>query len=152
MPKLKVLCLHGYRQNETTFRERTGALRKLLKKHIDFVFISAPHEIPEPVNLSRPEEERERGWWFSRAGRSYNAMDTTDFCIGYEESLQVVKEMFETQGPFDGLLGFSQGAAFVSLVNLTARPRFTHQVQICHLDCRVQVPGVTTRRLVQRRT
>ena len=116
MPKLKVLCLHGYRQNETTFRERTGALRKLLKKHIDFVFISAPHEIPEPVNLSRPEEERERGWWFSRAGRSYNAMDTTDFCIGYEESLQVVKETFETQGPFDGLLGFSQGAAFVSLL------------------------------------
>jgi len=116
MVKLKVLCLHGYRQNETLFRERTGALRKLTKRHIDFVFISAPHEIPEPANLSRPEGERERGWWFSRPERAYNALDQTDVCIGFEESLQFIQETFEAQGPFDGLLGFSQGAAFVSLL------------------------------------
>lgn len=116
MPKLKLLCLHGYRQNETTFRERTGALRKLLRKHLEFVFISAPHEIPEPENLARPEEARERGWWFSRADRSYSAMDTTDLCTGYEESLRLVHDAFESRGPFDGVLGFSQGAAFVSLL------------------------------------
>ena len=116
MGKLKVLCFHGYRQNETLFRERTGALRKLMKKHIDFVFISAPHEIPEPANLARPEGERERGWWFSRPEKAYNALDKTDICIGFEESLQLVQETFDTQGPFDGVLGFSQGAAFVSLL------------------------------------
>lgn len=114
--KLKVLCLHGYRQNETIFRERSGALRKLLKKHVDFVFISAPHEIPEPENLTRVEAQRERGWWFSRPERGYNALDKTDICLGYEESLRKVTEAFESQGPFDGVLGFSQGAAFVSLL------------------------------------
>ncbi len=114
--KLKVLCLHGYRQNETIFRERSGAFRKLLKKHMEFVFISAPHEIPEPGNLTRPEGERERGWWFSRPERGYNALDKTDVCLGYEESVRRVSEAFETQGPFDGILGFSQGASFVSLL------------------------------------
>ena len=43
-------------------------------------------------------------------------MDSTDTCIGFEESLKLVQEIFESQGPFDGVLGFSQGAAFVSLL------------------------------------
>ena len=114
--KLKVLCIHGYRQNEKLFRERSGGLRKLLKKHIDFIFLTAPHEIPEEINLARAQEDRERGWWFSKPGNSYNAMDKTDICTGYKESLQAVKEKFLSDGPFDGIMGFSQGAAFVSLL------------------------------------
>ena len=111
-----MLCLHGYRQNETSFREKSGALRKLLKKNIDFVFVTAPHVIPEEANLARAEHEQERGWWFSKPERGYNAMDRTDVCIGFEESFKLVQDMFESQGPFDGVLGFSQGAAFVSLL------------------------------------
>ena len=116
MGKLRVLCLHGYRQNEKTFRGKSGALRKLIKKHIEFVFITAPHVIPEEANLARVESEQERGWWFSRPNKGYNAMDVTDTCLGFEESLKLVEEIFESQGPFDGVLGFSQGAAFVSLL------------------------------------
>ena len=44
------------------------------------------------------------------------AMDATDICIGYGESLSLVYDAFESQGPFDGILGFSQGASFVSLL------------------------------------
>lgn len=98
------------------FRERSGGFRKLFKKHIDFTFMSAPHRIPEDVNLARPEEEQERGWWFSRPGNSYNAMDKTDLSTGYEESLQAVRDKITSEGPFDGILGFSQGASFVSLL------------------------------------
>lgn len=116
MGKLKVLCLHGYRQNGKIFRERTGGFRKLFKKHIEFTFVTAPHDIPEDVNLARPEEEREKGWWFSRPGRSYHAGDATDICTGYEESLHAIKETIAAEGPFDGILGFSQGAAFASLL------------------------------------
>ena len=116
MGKLRVLCIQGYRQNEKVFRERSGGFRKLFKKHVDFVFVSAPHVIPEAVNLARPEEEQERGWWFSRPNQSYNAMDKTDICTGYQDSLQAVRDKFASEGPFDGVLGFSQGAAFVSLL------------------------------------
>ena len=40
--KLKVLCLHGYRQNEVTFREKLGAFRKLVGKRVELVFFSSP--------------------------------------------------------------------------------------------------------------
>ena len=47
MTLLRILCLHGYRQNGNMFREKTGSFRKLLKKYVaEFVFIDAPHLIP----------------------------------------------------------------------------------------------------------
>ena len=33
---LKVLCLHGYLQNATVFRQKSGGMRKLLKGAIEF--------------------------------------------------------------------------------------------------------------------
>lgn len=51
MTGLRILCLHGYRQNGTMFREKTGSFRKLVKKQVaDFVFIDAPHLIPVEEN------------------------------------------------------------------------------------------------------
>lgn len=116
MGKLRILCVHGYRQNDITFREKSGAFRKLLKKHIDFHFVCAPHLIPEEANILRSPPEQERGWWFSKPDKSYRALDETDVCIGYEDSLQLIAHEFESNGPFDGVLGFSQGAAFTSLL------------------------------------
>ncbi|VDM51016.1 unnamed protein product [Toxocara canis] len=42
----RILCLHGYRQNETIFREKTGSFRKALKSYADFVAVE-PNVIPE---------------------------------------------------------------------------------------------------------
>lgn len=69
MTGLRVLCLHGYRQNGTMFREKTGSLRKLLKKQVaDFVFIDAPHLIPmeetdheQVTNATVTNRSNERG-------------------------------------------------------------------------------------------
>ena len=47
--KLRILCIHGYRQNEKIFREKTGAFRKIVGKHAELVFITAPHTVP-PLN------------------------------------------------------------------------------------------------------
>ena len=44
--KLRILCLHGYRQNEVTFREKLGAFRKMLGKRVDLVFFSSPVQVP----------------------------------------------------------------------------------------------------------
>jgi hypothetical protein len=56
MTGLRVLCLHGYRQNGNMFREKTGSLRKLLKKHVaDFIYIDAPHLIPMQENVNEQD-------------------------------------------------------------------------------------------------
>ena len=44
--KLRILCLHGYRQSGSGFREKLGAFRKTVGKNLDLVFVDAPHQIP----------------------------------------------------------------------------------------------------------
>ncbi|XP_036362320.1 esterase OVCA2 isoform X2 [Octopus sinensis] len=119
--KIMMLCIHGYRQNAQLFREKTGSFRKLLKNKVEFVFVSAPNKIP--VNTDDGEHEGkdikdidERGWWFSREDKYFHAQEETNCCIGYEQSIEMIKNVLKEQGPFDGLFGFSQGASLVSLL------------------------------------
>jgi hypothetical protein len=41
--------------------------------------------------------------------------------VGLEESFALVEDVFKTQGPFDGVFSFSQGAAFTALLASYAR-------------------------------
>lgn len=149
--KLKILCIHGYRQNAQSFREKTGSFRKALKKSAEFVYITAPHLVP-PGNMGRAawtpveqdnesklsaldsngsqsqqEGEGERGWWFSREDDYFKAVDHSDMVKGYDVSLeQVVNVLEKEDGGFDGIMGFSQGATFVSLLCLKQEQEKRH--------------------------
>ncbi|KAJ8248734.1 hypothetical protein GJAV_G00227160 [Gymnothorax javanicus] len=122
---LRVLCIHGYRQNSDSFRDKTGALRKLLKKQVEWVYMNAPHRILLKKDVVQEQEEKEvakdeedpRGWWFSDVqARSFDAGQVCATSLGLEESLEEVKKAVCELGPFDGILGFSQGAALVAMV------------------------------------
>ena len=121
---LQILCLHGYRQSAQVFKDKTGSLRKLLKKHAELVYISAPHLIPasptaisnETQVISDEKTEEQRGWYFSTEALTFNSHDATDFSWGLKESIEVISRAFEELGPFDGILGFSQGAALGSIL------------------------------------
>ncbi|KAL1744841.1 serine hydrolase FSH [Schizophyllum fasciatum] len=131
-PTRTVLALHGYCQSGAIFSKRIGALRKQCKD-VEFVFVDAPLVL-EPIDMagSFPQNTATkvdstesalasvgaaevatdanlvpRGWW----KRDF----TTDKAIGIEQSIQVVKEVLQKRH-FDGVLGFSQGAAFASLI------------------------------------
>ncbi|XP_062448565.1 esterase OVCA2 [Rhea pennata] len=120
---LRLLGLHGYRQNERRFRERTGALRKALRGRVELVALSAPHPVPGGDGDS---DDDPRGWWFSGPG-TFEAQEEAAAPAGLEESLAAVAAALAERGPFDGLLGFSQGAALAAMVcALQARgdPRF----------------------------
>ncbi|XP_070839244.1 esterase OVCA2 [Chaetodon trifascialis] len=128
MAPLRVLCVHGYRQNGCSFREKTGALRKLLKKQVELVYVSAPHSVPQASSDEAPEKENgsvpgpggdedPKGWWFSDIqARSFSAQQECEASLGLAESVTAVREAVKVQGPFDGILGFSQGAAFVAML------------------------------------
>ncbi|XP_023673782.1 esterase OVCA2 [Paramormyrops kingsleyae] len=120
----RILCIHGYRQNGSTFREKTGALRKLLKKQVELVYIDAPHRVPgEGAGQKEGEqeiaggEEDPRGWWFSDVqAKSFDAGQECEASLGLEESVEAVRQAVQGLGPFDGILGFSQGAALVAML------------------------------------
>uniref|UniRef100_A0A3Q3IMF3 Esterase OVCA2 n=1 Tax=Monopterus albus TaxID=43700 RepID=A0A3Q3IMF3_MONAL len=108
--------------NGISFREKTGALRKLLKKQVELVYLSAPHLVqqatPEKENGSGPgANEDPRGWWFSDIhARSFSAQQLCEESLGLDESVSFVRAAVKDLGPFDGIMGFSQGAAFVAML------------------------------------
>jgi len=121
MAKKKVLALHGYSQNAVIFNKRLGAIRKECK-NIDFFFVDAPHILlpsevfgassrldSEPPLEAVADEALDpntapRGWW------RYNETRT-----GLQTSILAVRDVLMTQR-FDGVLGFSQGAALAAVI------------------------------------
>ncbi|KAF2896335.1 hypothetical protein ILUMI_09842 [Ignelater luminosus] len=121
--KLKILAIHGYRQNAEVFRQKTGSFRKMVHKWAEFTYITAPHKVILVNDLRKSDDidgenidSEQYGWWFNRDDRTFRGIRKGGPAIGFEESVQLVEEAFEKYGPFDGILGFSQGACFVGLL------------------------------------
>lgn len=112
--KMNILCLHGYRQNADSFRSKTGSFRKFLKNYANFTFITAPH-VAKPLNEGDPIDESQKSWWFNKEDGSFKGTNQNGPAFGFEESLKVVEDAWK-EGNYQGLLGFSQGACFVSLI------------------------------------
>lgn len=113
--KFKVLCLHGYRQNADSFKSKLGSFRKFVNKYAEFTFITAPHQAP-PLNETEDEDTSQKSWWFNKDDGTFKGTNESGPAIGFEESLKLVEKIWEEKGPFQGLLGFSQGACFVGLL------------------------------------
>ncbi|CAO3631764.1 unnamed protein product [Cunninghamella echinulata] len=122
--KLKILCLHGMSQNGAIFRKKTAVIRKKLDKIADMVYITAPHLSLHPNHTSEalreaaadkdaPQELKPFGWWLPKEDE---IQPTDDSFVGFKESIEVVKDILTKEGPFDGIFGFSQGAAFASML------------------------------------
>ena len=98
---MRILALHGSRQNGEVFRTRLApVVTRLEDAGHQVVFVDAPHELPMGVG----DEVPMRAWWSCGGG---DVRDTT----GWDTSLEVLREMWTSRGPFQGIIGFSQGAS-----------------------------------------
>jgi len=122
--KLRVLCLHGYAQSAQQFRQKTGSLRSESKKVAEWMFAAAPHALnAEQLQARReqtgravpegqaavPEEELFSWWRYDRADDTYDSATL-------DASVAALADIYQTDGPFDGVLGFSQGAAMALIL------------------------------------
>jgi len=131
-----VLVLHGYSQNASIFSKRLGALRRECGNSIELVFLDAPHilqpaDLPgsttqssestpaalgvaEVSNADADPASTPRAWW------KVNPDKTVAY--GLRESIELICDFLKTR-KFDGVFGFSQGAAFASIISaLLERP------------------------------
>ncbi|KAH6761450.1 rhodanese-like domain protein [Perilla frutescens var. hirtella] len=145
--KLRILCLHGFRQNASGFKGRTASLAKKLKNIADIVFVNAPHELPfiyqappadenhscepafeqkcPPLNhcnkkfawLVDADYDGKNGAEWKMAKAPFDSLQYQQQTEGFEKSIEYLKTVFSQMGPFDGILGFSQGAAMAALVS-----------------------------------
>lgn len=123
-PLLRILCLHGFAQNGQSFRQKTGSLRKAVKKLAHFEFVDAPHELVD---------QQQRGWYLPLPAAAASVPSTSmeffeDDSVGVEKlswtrpldeetwncSFAYLEKVFTERGPFDGVFGFSQGAAMAA--------------------------------------
>lgn len=56
------------------------------------------------------------GWWFNTKDHTFKATEPSSLSVGFEDSVALIEKTFNDLGPFDGILGFSQGAAFASIL------------------------------------
>ncbi|KAK4688398.1 hypothetical protein P7C73_g1711, partial [Tremellales sp. Uapishka_1] len=122
---MRVLALCGFTQNATIYSKQLGAVRKACKE-VDFVFLEPPHIVEKadmPWNQSSlddydsnatTEKEQQtpettpRCWWTSNDAKTvYNKFDDT---------VKYLHDYLSTQPPFDGIMGFSQGACMAAIL------------------------------------
>lgn len=132
--KLKILMLHGYTQSGSLFHAKTRALEKNLDKAfpaapkpghlpshpggVQLVYPTAPiklsvADIPgyDTDGASVDQEDPEAYAWWRRKG------DSEPYHYeGMEQGFERVAETMKADGPFDGAIGFSQGAAMAGML------------------------------------
>jgi|TARA_B110000008_G_scaffold272801_1_gene306092 dienelactone hydrolase len=127
--KKRVLCLHGFAQDAATFRAKTGAIRKALKSKCEFVYLDGTHDVAGAFEASSSdlramgatdEASASLAWFLSGENRASGATKSTDAgwtrpalsaaYDGWEGSAASIRKMCAECGPFDGIVGFSQGA------------------------------------------
>eukprot|EP00746_Dinoflagellata_sp_MGD_P028310 gnl/MRDRNA2_/MRDRNA2_166912_c0_seq1.p1 gnl/MRDRNA2_/MRDRNA2_166912_c0~~gnl/MRDRNA2_/MRDRNA2_166912_c0_seq1.p1 ORF type:complete len:622 (-),score=126.82 gnl/MRDRNA2_/MRDRNA2_166912_c0_seq1:193-2058(-) len=100
---LKILALHGYVGTAKDFEETTDWFSKGLGPRVQWRFLTAPLPGAAVVN----NDEDNRAWWPHDSGEDAAA-------AGWAEAVAYVQGIWEAEGPFDGVVGFSQGAAMAA--------------------------------------
>mmetsp|Transcript_21755 Transcript_21755/g.30261 ORF Transcript_21755/g.30261 Transcript_21755/m.30261 type:complete len:260 (+) Transcript_21755:173-952(+) len=114
--KLRVLCLHSFRTSGEILKTQLSmaGFQKNLDHLMELEFVNAPHKCTEeeeqriPALLRKIFEGPYYEWW--------NALEGGAVYAGWEESVELVRQTLIHSGPFDGVLGFSQGGSLASLI------------------------------------
>ena len=115
---MKILMLHGYTQNGDLFHAKTRVLEKHLEKTFPgtkFFYPTGPISLrPSDIpgfdsSVSDASEVQAFGWW-----RRSNTSDPPEY-TGMQKGFSTVSALLSSEGPFDGVIGFSQGAALAAM-------------------------------------
>ncbi|KAF5183488.1 Dihydrofolate reductase [Thalictrum thalictroides] len=106
--KMKVLCLHGFRTSGSFLQKQISKWDASILGRFDMVFPNGIHPAGGKSEIEGifPPPYFE---WF-QFNESFTEYTNLDECISY------LCEYITTYGPFDGLLGFSQGATLSALL------------------------------------
>ncbi|TRM64809.1 serine hydrolase FSH [Schizophyllum amplum] len=110
-----ILVLHGYAQNGLIFSKRIAALRKQCKG-IEFVFVDGP-VVLDPVDPFAPTQNHggKREPPLEDAMQDLRGWTEPWKVDGIDASLAMLRDVVKGR-KFDGILGFSQGAAVAALL------------------------------------
>jgi predicted esterase len=103
MRRLRLLCLHGFRGSGSALRAQMQGSFVELGSKVELICPDAP----------RLADGRS-GWW--NAVPIEGQAPPSKHYEGWERTRDALIALFEDSGPFDGIFGFSQGAALTGLL------------------------------------
>ena len=116
--KLKVLCLHGYGQNGGVLRDRSGGFRKPMKKsNFEMTYADGPYGCTAKGEdqIIADADLMKRAWWRGHSGQATYS--------GWTEARASLGALWDAE-EFDGVIGFSQGAAAAAMLAAERQPAF----------------------------
>ncbi|EED13860.1 dihydrofolate reductase [Talaromyces stipitatus ATCC 10500] len=124
-PPLKILMLHGFTQSGPLFRAKTGALTKSIAKAFPLHIVSFsyptgplrlnPSDVPG-YNVDDAADGKDEKFEIEAYGWWRRPSTTPPTYKGIEDGLASVAAVLRDEGPFDGVIGFSQGACLAFMV------------------------------------
>ena len=118
--KIRVLALHGFRQNAARLKHQMSTLLKRLERRsIEFTFLDAPFLYVSPTPLDEKEKEDVkkygpyRQWWTTNRSilLEQKTYDTARESVAFVESF-----LFTSPVKFDAIFAFSQGGSVLQFV------------------------------------
>ncbi|XP_058184949.1 uncharacterized protein LOC131302386 isoform X2 [Rhododendron vialii] len=109
--KPRVLCFHGFRTSGKIFEEQTQVWPEFVREKMDLVFVDAPFPAEgglEELGVAEELFDPPLYEWF-QANKDFSEYRNFDECVAF------VEDCMTRIGPFDGLMGFSQGVALTSV-------------------------------------
>ncbi|KAI3798622.1 hypothetical protein L1987_33900 [Smallanthus sonchifolius] len=106
--KLRILCLHGFRTSGAILQKLVERWPEPLLPKLDLVFMDGPYLARGKSALDGIFEPPFYEWF--QSDEEYKEF------YNFEECVAKVEEFMLTHGPFDGVLGFSQGAMLTATI------------------------------------
>lgn len=108
---LRILVLHGFRQNARIISRALKKLTTSLRPHgVHFHFAESSQSYKVGFNPDGGDIVAHAGW--SEAGPHqkvwWNATDDGKLYRGWEASVKALEALWKREGGFDGVIGFSQ--------------------------------------------
>ncbi|KAJ5732065.1 hypothetical protein N7493_003546 [Penicillium malachiteum] len=117
---MKILMLHGSRQSGELFSTKLQALEKLIQRAFgsgskqpkaELIYPTAPFPLvfETPSDTSKVRNQHGSWTWFQ-------SESIDGIFPGLYDSLALIASILRDSGPFDGIIGFSQGGALAAMV------------------------------------
>lgn len=104
--KLRILCLHGFTQNEWKFADSVAKISEGLKDMVEFTFLTGTTVLPSKSNKDDNSDNKSQEnddpkksrtcWWRSN--------DDNSVYVGLQDAIMAVSKAIEEKGPFDGIM------------------------------------------------
>eukprot|EP00920_Eleutheroschizon_duboscqi_P013945 GHVT01032687.1.p1 GENE.GHVT01032687.1~~GHVT01032687.1.p1 ORF type:complete len:241 (-),score=15.37 GHVT01032687.1:1103-1825(-) len=154
--KLRILCLPGWRTSKTIMEIQMdiAGLRKTCNSMATFIAVNPSYEAqpdpPDAIKALDPQGPYYQWWYIDEARSNYE-------CVyqGMNGTIDNIADELRVRGPYDGILGFSQGsgvATILAALQADGDKRFVGRFRFVILVCGFQPRDKSIQQLFQKVT